>query len=140
MRYEMVNSINNGHGATAVPRIKGAGIANRRADKRQLAALAAAVLEGDIGYEPSLRQLAQIFGVNPVYIILARRFSPAKRKAIITGEDVTSFSSLLNPPAAPFALPKPKLVSDQQLEDIIRIAGIDRTLSVAAAVETRVGA
>ena len=82
----MFNSIKNGHGATAVPKIKGAGIANRHANKRQLAALAAAILAGDADFKPSMRQLAQLFGVSVAYVgspsisplRSARRSSPVK--------------------------------------------------------------
>jgi hypothetical protein len=132
---KMVNITNGYGGATAIATIKGAGIGNRHANKRQLAAMAAAILAGDAGFKPSMRQLAQIFGVNVVYIGLAQQFSPAKRKAIIAGEDVTSFTALLNPPKAPLALPAPKFVTDETLKETIRIAGIERTLNAAAAVE-----
>jgi hypothetical protein len=133
----MINNINGTNGATGVPKIKGRGIANRRANKRQRAALVAAILAGDADFKPSMRQLAQLFGVSAPYVGIAQQLSAAKRKAIIAGEDAISFSALLNPPAAPFAFPKPKLVSDQQLEDIIRVAGIERTLNAAASVEAR---
>ena len=133
----MASSINGGNGATALVRIQGSGIAHRRANKRQLAALVASVLEGDVGYAPSMGQLAQHFGVSLSYIALARKFSPAKRKAIIAGEDAISFSALLNGPKAPLALPAPKRVSDAELEAIICSAGIERTLNAAASVEAR---
>ena len=132
----MLNTTKNGHGATVVPMLKGAGIANRRADKRQLACLAAAVIEGDAGFKPSMRQLSQLFGVSVAYVGLARQFSPAKRKAIIAGEATINFTTLLNGPKAPLALPAPKVVSDAELEAIISSVGIDRTLTAAAAVET----
>jgi hypothetical protein len=51
----MGTSINGHAGATGIPAIKGSGVANRVADKRQLAALAAAILEGDTGFEPLAR-------------------------------------------------------------------------------------
>ena len=133
----MLHITKNGHDATAIPAIKGAGIANRCADKRQLAALAAAVLEGDTAFTPSLRQLAQLFGVNSTYVTLARQFSPAKRKAIIAGEDTTtSFTALLHAPKTQLALPAPKVVTDEALKEIVRVAGISRTLDAAIAVET----
>ena len=136
----MLNIITNGYSATAAPVIKGAGVNNRHASKRQRAALAAAILEGDVAYAPSMHQLASIFGVSAAYIKLARQFSPAQRKAIVSGEAFISFSALLNPPKAPFALPAPKLVTDKALEDIIRSVGIDRALNAAAAVETHAAA
>jgi hypothetical protein len=132
----MLHYIKNGHDATAVPVIRGTGVANRHATKKQRAALAAAVLAGDVDFTPSQRQLASIFGVSVAYVGLARQFSPAKRKAIIAGEATINFTTLLNGPKAPLALPAPKLVSDAELEEVIRIAGIDRTLTAAVAVET----
>jgi hypothetical protein len=132
----MLNITNNGHSATAVPRIKGTGVSNRHAAKRQRAALAAAIAEGDTVFEPSMGQLSRIFGVNLTYIALARKFSPAKRKAVISGKDEVDFSALLNAPKALFALP-PNSVSDTELETIIRRAGIERTLNAASAVEIR---
>lgn len=132
----MSNTIQNGHGATAVSVIKGAGIGNRHADKKQLACLAAAILAGDAGFKPSLRQLATLFGVSVTYIGVAQQLSAAKRKAIISGEDPTNFSTLLlNRPTAPLALPAPKIVTDTELEETIRTAGIARTLDAAIAVE-----
>jgi hypothetical protein len=77
--------------------------------------------------------------LNVTYVALARKFAPATRTAIISGEDTTNFSALLNQPKTPFALPKPKRVSDAELEDLIRIAGLARALDAAIAVETRVG-
>jgi hypothetical protein len=82
-------------------------------------------------------QLAGHFGVSIPYINLARQFSPAKRKAIIAGEDPTNFSTLLNGPKTPLALPARKRVSDAELEAIISRAGLERTLNAAAAVGTR---
>jgi hypothetical protein len=136
----MVNIRKNGNGATAASVVKGTGVGNRRGNKRQLAAMAASIAEGDVAFAPSARQLASIFGVSTAYIALAQKFSPAKRAAIIAGEDATNFSDLLSGPKAPLALPAPKVfdVDDAELEQIIRIAGIDRTLTVAAAVEARV--
>ena len=133
----MLNSIKNGYRATAaVPVIKGSGIANRCSDKRQRATLAAAILAGDVGFKPSMRQLAQLLGVNVTYIGVALKFSPGTRKAIMAGEAAVNFTDLLNGPKAPLALPAPKCVSDAELEAIINIAGIERTLNAAVAVET----
>jgi hypothetical protein len=131
----MLNTTKNGRGATAASVIKGSGVAHRHADKRQLAALAAAILAGDTDLKPSMRQLAQLFGVSVTYIGVAQQLSAAKRKAIISGQDAVSFTDLLNGAKAPLALPAPKLVSDAELEAIISSAGLERTLNAAAAVE-----
>ena len=95
--------------------------------------LAASILEDEVTFKPSVCQLAKLFGVIAVYIWLARQFSPAKRKAIASGKDPTSFAALLSPPVPRLSLPAP--VSDAQLADIICNAGIDRTIEVARAVE-----
>jgi hypothetical protein len=132
----MVNSIKNGHGATAVSVVKGAGVGNRHANKRQLAALAATILAGDANFKLSKCQLAQILGVSIAYIGIAQQLSAVRRDAIIAGEDSINFTTLLKGPKTPLALPAPKLVTDKALEDIIRSVGIDRALTAAAAVET----
>jgi hypothetical protein len=115
----MVNIRTRYTSASVIPVIKGAGVANRHADKRQLAALAATILEGDTGFTPSLRQLAQLFNVSVTYVSLARQFSPATRKAIRAGANV-SFTAVLNGPKAPLALPAPRIVTDEELETVVR--------------------
>jgi hypothetical protein len=128
-------SITDWNGGATARVVKGRGIASRRADKRQLAALAASILEGDLGFRPSARQLAQMFGVNATYIHVARHLSPAKRQAIAAGEDQASFTALLNPPER-LALPAPgSSISDGELTDIARRVGPDRMLEAAVAVE-----
>ncbi len=125
----MLNTTKNGHGAMTVPTIKGAGVGNRRATKSQRAALAAAILMGDVNFKFTVSQLALIIGVNPVYIWLAAQLPRAKRDAIATGKDKTSFSTMLKSPKAP------KPVTDEVLTNIVRVAGVDRILTVAAAVD-----
>ena len=74
--------------------------------------------------------------VFPSYIWAAAKLSPEKRLAIIEGNDTTSFTLLLDPP--PPALPAPKAVEDSDLFDlfdVVRRAGVNRVLDVAAAVE-----
>jgi hypothetical protein len=80
-------------------------------------------------------QLARLFGVSVNYIKAARKLPPGKRKAVAKGDDWVSFSTLLHPPAQ-LALPAPKVVTDEALEQMIRVAGIERMLNIAIAVET----
>ena len=95
------------------------------------------ILAGEIALRLSVRQLAALFGVSERYIHLARELSSGKRQAIANGLDQTSFAALLlKPPVERPALPAPKLVSDEQLAAAIRSVGIDRTLEIAASVES----
>ena len=103
----MLDTMKNGNGATGVPKIKGTSIANRHANKRQLAALAAAVLVGDVDFKPSARQLAQLFNVSVTYLALAQQLTAAERAKIIAGEETINFTDLLNAPTKPLALPAP---------------------------------
>jgi hypothetical protein len=81
----------------------------------------------------SLRQLAQLIGVSAPYIQAARQLSPTKREAIANGTDSTPFTTLLPSSKPSLALPKP--MSDAELANIIKNAGLDRTLAAACAVE-----
>jgi hypothetical protein len=123
-------SLENGKASRVV---LGRGLRNRRLDARQGAAIAADILAGEIALRLSVRQMAALFGVSDV----ARELSSGKRQAIANGLDQTSFAALLlKPPVEQPALPAPKLVSDEQLAAAIRSVGIDRTLEIAASVES----
>jgi hypothetical protein len=128
----------NGAG-TAIPEtptvITGASLVHRHLNKRQRAVLAANVVDGLARFVPTNRQVADIFGVSQGYIDAARRLSPDKRKAILSGRDSTSFVDLLNGHRQ-LALPSPQpVIDDARLIDVIRAAGIERTLAAAVAVE-----
>jgi hypothetical protein len=114
--------------------IKGSGVLHRKASKSQLAALVAAIVKQDVGYEPSAKQLASWFGVNLAYVGVAMSLTPAARAAIISGEKKTEFAALLNPPKT-LALPKSKPVPTEMLVQLIREIGIEKTLDLAASVE-----
>ena len=104
----------NGKGA-AIPEtskvITGASLVHRHLDKRQKAVLAANVIDGPARFVPTNRQVSDIFGVSMSYIDAARRLSPNKRKAILTGRDLTSFVVLLSWQRQ-LALPIPQPVID----------------------------
>jgi hypothetical protein len=136
----MLNITNGCHGATDVPKIKGRGIACRHATKRQLACLAASIAEGDTSFVPSMQQLATLFGVSTAYINVAKKLSPAARKAVIEGTISVDFPVLLSQLATIVALPAPRLVSDVELEAIVRQAGITRVLDAAVSVEAHAAA
>jgi hypothetical protein len=138
----------NGNGA-AIPSITktitGASLAHRRLDKRQRAILAADVFDGLVRFTPTQAQLAQAFGVSVPYIELARRLSPEKRAAILDGQDPVSFAALLNPPQRVCAgcgvslagpvIPNMRVITDADLEQMIRAVGLERALAVAVQVE-----
>jgi hypothetical protein len=128
----MVVSMNGGATATTTPRIvRGASVVHQNLDKRQRACLAADVLAALAVFQPSARQLSTWLGVSLVYIRVAARLSPEKRKAILEKGDLTPFCALLNPPTPQVALPAPKAgLANEQIVDFI-----DRMLDAAAEVE-----
>jgi hypothetical protein len=116
--------------------ISGRALAHRRLNARKRAAIAAQILEQDVVIDWSASQLSQLMGVSLPYIQAARQLSPAKREAIVNGEDLTSFTTLL--PRASKSLALPKLpVTDLELADIVRSVGIERVLAVACQVENQ---
>jgi hypothetical protein len=142
MVYHSTNG--NGGAATILPPtinkvITGAGLANRRLDKRQRACLVADVIDGVVTFIPSQQQLAHIFGVSVPYIELARKLPIGKRTAILRGFDPVSFTDLMNPPRqlslrGP-VIPDLKVIPDTVLENLARAVGVDRLLAAAIAVE-----
>jgi hypothetical protein len=115
--------------------ISGRALAHRRLSARQRAAIAAQLLEQEVVIDLSVRQLALLIGVSVPYILTARQLSSEKREAIVNGKDLTSFTTLLPPASKPLALPKP--VTDLELAEIVRAAGIERVLAVACQVENQ---
>ena len=118
--------------------LTGQSLVHRHLDKRQRAILAANVIDGGVRFVPSQKQAADIFDVSVVYIEIARGLTPAKRAAILRGWDSTSFAKLVNrSPQLQLKLPAPNCTSitNLQLENVIRAAGIERVLEAAAQVE-----
>lgn len=114
------------------------GRALRHLDARQRACLGANILATPGPFVPTVSLLATILRVSVSYISAARKMSPAKRNAILAGIDNTSFVPLLNAPQARLALPAPKVADDianSFLVDVVRTAGIERTLAAAVLVE-----
>jgi hypothetical protein len=138
-----MTTTNGSNSATAARRVvSGKSLAHRKLDKRQLAILAADLVDGVMTIQLTMRQVARLLGVSENYIRIAQRFSPAKRAAILAGRDSTSFAVLLNPSARCLALPAPKQpiidwagIDDATLSDVVRAVGIDRALAAAVAVE-----
>jgi hypothetical protein len=137
----------NGHGTVTIlppppppPRtILGAGIAHRHLDARQRACLAADAYDQLAVLIPSITQLAIFFTVSVPYIRTALKLSPARRAAILAGQDATSFAGLMNPPKQMSllgpVLPTTKMITDADLEQMIRAVGLERALAAAIVVE-----
>jgi hypothetical protein len=103
--------------------------------------LAADILDGVVRLNPSQKQLASIFGVSVTYVAIARKLTPGKRAAILRGWDYsTSFAELMTPRPVALPAPDPKVIfnteiSDTELENLVRVAGTERVLAAAVAVE-----
>jgi hypothetical protein len=94
--FDDVPRIINGNGsATAAPRVlNGRGVGHRHPDKRRRAVLAAELADGRAVVQLSIAQLVRLLGVSRSYIEVARRLTPEKRRAILSGQDATSFATL----------------------------------------------
>jgi hypothetical protein len=121
--------ITNGNGsATAAPRVlNGRGLAHRHANKRQRAVLAAELADGHAIVQLSIGQLAELLGVSRSYVDAARKLTPEKRRAILSGWDSVCF---LSPPDSRPVLPRPTGVpSDESLTALAHRVGPDRWLA-----------
>ncbi len=122
---------------SAPPRvISGRSLVHRKLGAPQKAAIAAGILNGDVAIKLSMRQLAQLVGVSVPYIRAASQLSSEVRRSIADDEGSLSFTCLLKSSFKPLALPKPVIVTDEKLSNIIKTAGIDRVLALACEVET----
>ena len=123
--------------------LSGRGLVHRKLDKRQLACVAANAAQGQTKIDWSVAQLVAALKVSRAYVDLARTFSPEKRQAIIDGRDGTSFAALRRSEMHQPALPAPKRrivvngksIDDATLLQVVRSAGVERTLQAAMAVE-----
>lgn len=126
----------NGKAVTILPPtapvISGRSLAHRRCSKRQLACLAADVIEGLTTINPTQSQVATLFGVSLAYIRIARRFDPGKRAAIVRGWDPTSFANQVKPDRKVLVITD---ASNASLVDLIRKIGVERVLEAACAAE-----
>jgi hypothetical protein len=115
--------------------LSGRGLVHRDLDKRQLACVAANVVDGLTSIDWSIAQLAIALKVSRQYVDLARKLSPERRQAIIDGRDQMSFVNLLQAAERPLALPKPTANGETDLFDTVRKYGIARTLDACCAIE-----
>jgi len=132
MRTDLVASstptINRNGSATAAPRVlNGRGISHRHADKRRRAVLAAEVADGHAIVQLSIAQLVELLGVSRSYIDVARKLTSDKRRAILSGQDDTSFAALFGPQTPRLASPAP--VNDDALVQLARSVGPGRPFS-----------
>jgi hypothetical protein len=124
----------NGHASPKVER--GASLAQRKLTKSQRAALAANVFDGRTTYQPTRRELSGIFGVSGGYIDRARQLPPEKRQVVIEGRaSLSRFNSSARRPLRPKPHNGATTVDDATLTAMVRVAGIERVLSIASAVE-----
>jgi hypothetical protein len=121
----------NGNGAT--PRaslISARSLVHRRLSKAERAVVGAAILEGGVQLQDlPLRIVSQVVGCSVAYLTAAQRLAPAQREAVVRGH---------RPLILPRVVPAPNCASitNSYLETVIRSAGIERVLDVAAAVES----
>jgi hypothetical protein len=104
--------------ATLPSRVLRKGPAHRQRSAAQKAAIAAGILSGEVAIKLSKLQVARLVGVCLPYVNRACQLTPEARQSIADG----------------FVLLEPA-ISDTELADIIRNAGIDRTLTIACTVE-----
>jgi hypothetical protein len=119
--------------------ITGASLSHRQLDARQRACQAANIIDGLVMFIPTRRQVADALNVSPAYIAIAQKLSPSQRIAILRGWDPVSFTELMNRPrqlslAGP-VIPDMKVITDADLENMVRNAGIERVLEAAVQVE-----
>lgn len=135
-----MHSYINGRSAAILPlrTIRGHSLAHRQLTKQQRAVLAADVIDGLAAFVPSHKEVATLFHVSQPYVDAARKLRPGQRAAILNGR-VTPFPSLVHPQhqlslAGP-VIPNLKVITDADLENMVRNAGIERVLEAACAVE-----
>jgi hypothetical protein len=96
------------------------------------------VIDGLAAFVPSHKEVATIFHVSQPYVDAARKLRPGQRAAVMNGR-VTPFTSLVEHPrqlslAGP-VIPNMKMITDADLENLVRNAGIERVLEAAVQVE-----
>ena len=129
------------HGAngTTVPVLSGRGLIHRNLDKRQLACIAADVIEHKTDIEWSIAQIMASLKVSRAYIDVARGLSPERRAAIINGRDQTSFVTLIkaaNPQLPLWANGNGHDLDDAMLLALVRKVGPARMFDAVVAVDS----
>ena len=119
----------------ARPKIeRGVSVAHRQDTKQQKAARAANVSDGLARYQPTDVELARLYGVSVTLINRAKQLLPEAREAVAEGR------AHLPQPVRVLTLAKPaagngQTIADAVVFDVVRKAGIERVLTIAAAVE-----
>jgi hypothetical protein len=122
------------NGTASRPRVeRGKSLAHRTKDtKQQRAAKAADIYDGLAVYQPTQTELASIYEVGVALINRARQLLPEQRKRVAQGR------ASLPRPTRQLALFKPKTngtSADDQLFNMIATVGVEKALTIAAAVE-----
>jgi hypothetical protein len=129
MKYQVEN------GGARPPKVeRGASVVHRKDTKQQKAAKAADVYDGLAVFQPTQGELAYLYGVSVALINRARQLPPERRKLVAAGR------TRLSSPARVQTLPKPatsngKSIDDAAVFDLVRNIGIEKVLTIAAAVE-----
>jgi hypothetical protein len=112
--------------------ITGRDLAHKKRTPTQRALLAADLASGRVIVTGlTLRQATMLTGASPSYASVAARLDGNERIAVARGwRRLLPYSTK---PAMP--TPKPALVNDAELIELVRSVGIDRTLAAAVAVE-----
>jgi hypothetical protein len=122
----MAYSMKNGNGGaviippTPIGTITGHSLVHRDLNKRQLAVLAANVVDGIVLFIPTQKQLADIFGVSVKYVEVARGLTPLRRAAILKGLDETSFAELSPPRQLALKMAIKPEITNTELENLVR--------------------
>src|SRR5215510_92621 len=120
----MAYSMKNGNdGAAIIPpipirAITGRSLVHRNLNKRQLAVLAANVVDGMALFIPTQKQIADMFGVSVRYVEIARGLTPLRRAAILKRWDETSFADLHPPRQLVLPVSNTKMVIGPDVTDI----------------------
>jgi hypothetical protein len=129
----MALSINGNVHATPLRVERAAGLALRKLTKSQRAVRAANTYDGIAVVQPTRSQLALMFGVSHGYIDRARKLSPEKRQAVLAGR--IGLSRITPPTRRPKSGNGSAAINDDTLTDMVRAAGIEKVLAIAATVE-----
>ena len=124
----------NGNGAARPSKVeRGISLAHRKDTKQQRAAKAADVYDGRANYQPTQAELAWIYEVSVTLINRARQILPDQRERVAQGR--ASLPRLGYRPALLKRKTNGTSADDQALFNIIATVGVEKALTIAAAVE-----
>jgi hypothetical protein len=115
----------NGNGSASIARprvVNGRGLGHLGPSKRKRAVLAAQVVDGVLILQPSVVQLARLFGVSSTYITRARRLTPETREDVLLDLNTVRARGAFLPPSAEASIP----ANDNELDMLVRKHGAER--------------